>query len=428
MKMIIHNFSKLCKSQEYTKALKIINAGLESAMPQKHLEQVVNQKQILLGNRKIKLKNYESLYLIAFGKAADSMAKAVSRKIKIKKGIVVIPKGTVQIIKNKKIKVFKSGHPLPNQTSIRAAKSIKKFLEQRKKDELVIFLVSGGTSSLLAWPDGISLTDKVQVTKKMLNSGATIQEINCVRKHLSKIKGGRLVEELRCDAVSLIMSDVLGDDLSSIASGTTYFDNTKFEQALKIIKKYNLRNKIPKSAFRQLTLGKRGKINETPKKSKIPHHIVLTNRHCLEAMQKKSKQLGISSKIILISGDVSKAAAKLVSLIPKKKNSCIIFGGETTVKVSGKGKGGRNQELVLRIIEKIQKTKNDVIISSVGTDGIDGNTKSAGVITKNFPVSKNELMSYLKNNNSNSFFKKYGGLINTGFTHTNLMDIGLILN
>ena len=428
MKMIIHNFSQLNKGLAQSKALQVLNAGLESAMPQKKIEKIINKNEIKLGNRKIHLKNYESIYLIAFGKAADSMAKAVSRKLKIKKGIVVIPKGTTQIIKNKKIKVIKSGHPVPNQTSLCAAKSIKKFLEQRKKGELVIFLVSGGSSSLLAWPDGISLTEKVQVTKKILNSGATIQEINCVRKHLSKIKGGRLVEGIRCDAVSLIMSDVLGDDLSSIASGTTYFDNTKFVQALKIIKKYNLQNKIPKSVLRQLKLGQRGKINETPKKSKIPHHIVLTNRHCLEAMQKKSKQLGISPKIIIISGDVSKASTKLVSLIPKKKNSCLIFGGETTVKVTGKGKGGRNQELVLRILEKLQKTKKTVIISSVGTDGIDGNTKSAGVITKNFLVKENELKEHLKNNDSNSFFKKYGGLINTGYTHTNLMDIGLILN
>jgi hydroxypyruvate reductase len=426
--MIINNFSKLSKDQEYSKTLQILDAGLESALPQKHLEKIVDKKLIKLGSKKFNLKNYESIYLVAFGKAADSMAKAVIRKLKIKKGIVVIPQETKQIITNKKIKVFKSGHPLPNQISVRAAKSIKKFLEQRKKDELVIFLVSGGSSSLLTWPDGISLTDKVQVTKKLLNSGATIQEINCVRKHLSKIKGGRLVEGISCDAVSLIMSDVLGDDLSSIASGITYFDNTKFVQALKIIKKYNLQNKIPKSVLRQLKLGQRGKINETPKKSKIPHHIVLTNRHCLEAMQKKSKQLGISSKIIIISGDVSKASTKLVSLIPKKKNSCLIFGGETTVKVTGKGKGGRNQELVLRILEKLQKTKKTVIISSVGTDGIDGNTKSAGVITKNFLVKENELKEHLKNNDSNSFFKKYGGLINTGYTHTNLMDIGLILN
>jgi glycerate 2-kinase len=426
--MIIYNFSKIGKGKKYSQAFQILNAGLESAMPQKKLEKIVSKKQIRLGTRKINLRNYESIYLIAFGKAADSMAKAVNKILKIKKGIVVIPKGTQQIFSNKKIKVLKSGHPIPNSDSIQAARKIKKFLKDRKKGELVIFLVSGGSSSLLAWPDGISLSEKAQLTKTLLNSGATIQEINCVRKHLSKIKGGRLVEKISCDAVSLIISDVLKDDLSSIASGITYFDKTKFGQALKIIKKYNLQNKIPKSAYTHLKLGQKGVIKETPKKSKIPHYIILKNRNCLEAMQKKSKQLGISSRTIIISGDVSKAATKIASLIPLKKNSCLIFGGETTVKVIGKGRGGRNQELVLRLIKKLQQTKKDIIISSVGTDGIDGNTKFAGAITKNFVVTKNELNKYLKNNDSNSFFKKYGGLINTGYTHTNLMDIGLILN
>lgn len=428
MKMIVHNFSQLNKDQVQSKALQILNAGFESAIPQKKIEKIVNKKEIRIGNRKFKLKNYSSIYLVAFGKAADSMALAINNKLKIRKGIVVIPKGTRQIIKNKNIKVFKSDHPLPSKTSVRAAKSIKNFLKQRKNGELVIFLVSGGSSSLLAWPDGISLADKIKVTKVLLHSGATIHEINCIRKHLSKIKGGRLVEGITCDAVSLIVSDVLGDDISSIASGTTFFDNTKFNQALKIINKYNLHNKIPKSVLKQLKLGQLGKINETPKKSKIPHYIILANNHCLVAMQKKSKQLGISSKKIIISGDVSKAATKITSQIPKKKNSCLIFGGETTVKVQGKGKGGRNQELVLRILEKLQKTKKDVIISSVGTDGIDGNTKYAGVLIKNFPVKQKEIKSFLKNNNSNSFFKKYGGLIKTGYTHTNVMDIGLILN
>ncbi len=364
---------------------------------------------------------------MAFGKAANSMAKAVSSYVKIKKGIIVVPKGTKSIIKNKKFKTFKAGHPTPDKTSVHAAKSILKFLTQRNKGELVIFLVSGGTSALLALPDGITLNDKVKVTKQLLVSGATIQEMNCVRKHLSQIKGGRLVQGIHCEAVSLIMSDVLGDDLSSIASGTTYYDNTKFASALKIIKKYRLQNKISKSVLDRLRLGASGKIPETPKKSKIPHQIILTNNDCIKSMKNKSKQLGIYSKTLVISGDVAKSASKLVLNMPKKKNSCIIFGGETTVKVTGNGKGGRNQELVLRILEKIQKTKQDVIIGALGTDGIDGNTKYAGALTKNIIVKQKEIESYLNKHNSNSFFKKYGGLIKTGYTHTNLMDIGLIL-
>lgn len=425
--MIIQNYSDLAKDRGKINALKILTAGLESAMPQKQLQKIINSKQIRCGKKTINLTDYDSIYLVAFGKAADSMANAVSAIINIKKGIVVIPKGLIPEIKNHRFQIFQAGHPTPDKTSVRAALSILKFLQQRNKDELVIFLVSGGSSALLALPDGITLNDKIRVTQELLVSGATIQELNCVRKHLSKIKGGRLIEGMKCDAVSLVISDVMGDDLSSIASGTTYFDKTKFADALKILKKYRLENKIPKSVIQQLRLGASDKIPETPKKSKILHHIVLTNHDCLQAMQKKSKQLGVSFKTISISGDITKATSKLVSLIPKKKNSCIIFGGETTVKVKGDGKGGRNQELVLRILEKTQKTKQDITIASLGTDGIDGNTKYAGAITKNILINQKEIKSYLTTNDSNSFFKKYGGLIKTDHTHTNLMDIGLIL-
>ena len=285
--MIIQNYWDLAKDRANIKSLKILMAGLESAMPQKQLQKIINSKQIRCGKKTINLTNYDSIYLVAFGKAADSMTNAVDAIINIKKGIVVIPKDLMTEIKNHRFQIFKAGHPIPDKTSVHAARSIIKFLHQRNKNELVIFLVSGGSSALLALPDGITLNDKIRVTKELLVSGATIQEINCVRKHLSKIKGGRLIEEMKCDAVSLVMSDVMGDDLSSIASGTTYFDKTKFSDALKILKKYRLENKIPTSVMQRLRLGASDKIPETPKKSKIPHHIVLTNRDCIHAMQKK---------------------------------------------------------------------------------------------------------------------------------------------
>ncbi len=428
MKMLIQNYSSLSKDPSTTKALQILMAGLESAMPQKQIKKIITSKQIKFDKKTIQLKNYDSIYLVALGKAADSMAKTVSSIIKIKKGFIVIPKGVAPIIKNPKFQIFKAGHPLPDKNSVYAAKQILKFLSQRNKTDLVIFLVSGGTSSLLALPNGITLNEKIKVTKELLFSGATIQELNCVRKHLSQVKGGRLVEGMRCDAVSLVMSDVLGDDLSSIASGTTYCDSSTFERALKIIKKYRLQRKIPQSVLIHLRIGVNGKIPETPKKSNIPHHIFLTNRDCIFEMEKKSKQLGLSSKTVTISGDVTKATAKLSSLIPRKKNSCITFGGETTVKVKGNGKGGRNQELVLRLLEKTHKLKHEIVIASIGTDGIDGNTNYAGAIIKNSQKKQNEIVSYLSRNDSNSFFKKHGGLIKTGPTHTNLMDIGVILS
>ena len=425
--MLIQNYSTLAKDPSIVKVLRILDTGLQSAMPQEALKNFFKSRIININGKRIDLSKYDSIYVVSFGKAANSMTKTVNSVLKIKKGIIVVPKGTHSIIKNKKFQIFKSGHPLPNKTSVRASKSILNFLKQRNAQELVIFLVSGGSSALLALPDGISLDEKIKLTKQLLASGATIQEMNCVRKHLSQIKGGRLVKGIKCDAISLVRSDVLGNDLSSIASGITYFDKTKFSTALKIIKKYKLENKISKSVIQRINQGYEGKIPETPKKTKIPHKIILSNSNCIQTMENKSKQLGFTYKIISISGDVEKAANKIISNIKNKKNYCIIFGGETTVQVKGKGNGGRNQELVLRILLKTQKLKHEIIISSLGTDGIDGNTKYAGVITKNIKVNPQEIKSYLNANDSNSFFKKYGGLIKTGYTQTNLMDIGLVL-
>ena len=223
------------------------------------------------------------------------------------------------------------------------------------------------------------------------------------------------------------MSDVIDDDLSSIASGYTYCDDTTFSDALKIIKKYKLEKSISKKVIKRLKDGIAGKIQETPKHPKICNVIIAKNRDLLVAMSKKSRQFGLFTKTAIVSGNVKGVAKKLTTMIPKRSNSCIIFGGEPTVNVIGNGKGGRNQELVLRILQELQNTKKRFTFASVGTDGIDGNTKFAGAIIDN-TVKSEKIQNYLKNNDSNSFFKKYGGLVKTGYTHTNLMDVGLILN
>ena len=426
--MIIQNFTKLGDTKNKQRALDILETGLFAAMPEQKLTKILKKNQIKIGKKSIRLSGYENIYLVAFGKAADSMAKAANSLSKIKSGIIVMPKGSTPYIRNKKFQIFKSSHPIPNKTSVRAAKSVLQFLKKRKKNEFVIFLVSGGASALLALPNGITLKQKIKVTKLLLKSGATIQEINCIRKHLSKIKGGKLIEGMNCSGVSLVMSDVMGDDLSSIASGTTYYDKTTFRDAFNIIKKYNLAKKLPKSVIKILKSGSLGKIPETPKKQKIKNYIISSNSDCLEAMAKKSKKLGLSCKTKHISGNVKDASKKLVRLAPKKIKSCVIFGGETTVHVIGNGVGGRNQELVLRILQKLQKKNQTMVIASLGTDGIDGNSKYAGALSENISANPKEIKSILQNNNSESFFKKYGGLIKTGNTKTNLMDIGLLLN
>ena len=425
--MIIKNFKELSKNPKKKTALQILEAGLESAKPQNSLKKLVYRNRIELGKTKIKLNDFANVYLVAFGKAADSMVNYVDSITKIKSGIVVIPKGANPLVKSKKFKIFKSGHPLPDKASVKAASAALRFVQSKGKNDFIIFLVSGGSSALLSMPNRITLNEKISLTRQLLKSGATIQEINCIRKHLSQIKGGRLVEKMHCKSVALVMSDVLGDDLSSIASGMTYYDKTTFNDALKILKKYNLQTKIPKNIIKFLKQGSIGKIPETPKKSKIKHFIISNNSTCIKNMVKKSKELRISSKSITTLGDVMHVAKNLAKLAPKKKNSCLIFGGEPTVFVTGKGKGGRNQELILRLVEKLKNSKQGYVLASIGTDGIDGNTKYAGAIIENSKYNSTEIKLFLKRNDSNSFFQKHGGLIKTGYTHTNLLDIGLIM-
>jgi len=425
--MMIKNFNSLANTEVKKKALKILEAGLVAAQPKNFLKAFVNKNYILLGKNRVSLSNYRKIFVVAYGKAADSMAEYVSEKINISKGIVVIPKYTKSSLSSKKFKVFYSGHPLPDKESVRAGKTILEFVNNRSKGDFILFLVSGGGSSLLALPDKITLTEKKHVTKLLLKCGATIDEFNTVRKHLSRIKGGKLVQNMNCDGCALVMSDVVSHDLSVISSGCTYNDNTTFSDAMKIITKYSLEKKLPKKVITHLKRGLNTKAMR-PNRLTIKNKIIATNQDCLNAMVLKSRSLGLTTKVYSpVKHDVSISAKKIVRMISEKKNSCIIFGGEPTVQVKGNGKGGRNQELVLQILKLIHGSDHRVLVSSISTDGIDGNTTCAGALSGNNSSNLQKISSYLENNDSYSFFKKYGWLIKTGSTHTNLMDIGLII-
>jgi hydroxypyruvate reductase len=372
------------------------------------------------------LSDYDGIFVVAFGKAADSMANIVAHLTHITGGLVVIPKNTASLLKNNNFKILKAGHPLPDKSSVSAAKTIIKFLQARKNNDYVIFLISGGGSSLVALPDGITLSEKKKTTKLLLDCGADIHEINCIRKHISKIKGGWMSEYLKCDAISLVMSDVVGNDISSIASGPTYFDKTTFDDAKKILKKYNLEKSVPKNVLKRIVRGMKNKIPETPKHPKIKNYVIATNGNCLDEMKKTAKKFGLRTSVVSsIDDDVKLAARKLIA--KTKPNSCLVFGGETTVKVTGHGKGGRNQELVLYASIDSYKKNHKTIIASIGTDGKDGNTNACGAMLENSELKIGETQKFLKNNNSYSLLKKHNALVFTGQTHTNLMDIGVIL-
>ena len=425
--MIIQNFNELATSDKKKDCLEILEAGLEAANPENIIPKYVTPDEIKIGGKSIKIRKYSNIYSVAFGKAGDSMTRALNAIIPIKSGIVVIPKGSKSRIKGKKFQIFNSRHPKPDQTSVKAAKEVMKFLQNKKSGELVVFLVSGGGSSLLAMPNEITLDDKIYVTNLLLKSGATIQEFNCIRKHLSKIKGGKLIENMKCQGISLVMSDVEGDDLSSIASGTTYMDDTTFADALDIIEKYKLKRKMPLEVLQVLEKGLNKKSSEIPKKSKIENYIIANNGDCLEAMQKTAEKIGYKVTTMQIFGDIKDAVTKILENISEHKKICLIFGGETTVRILGKGMGGRNQELVLRILKNTQKLKK-IVIASMGTDGIDGNSVFAGAITENIRIDSSVMKEFLINSDSGRFFQKQKGNIVTDFTHTNLMDIGVILS
>lgn len=424
--MIIQNFKSLATTKSKKTALQILETGLRTSNPNNFLKIFVDKNEIRIGKKQLILSDYEKIFVVAYGKAADTMTKYVSDKIKISQGIVVIPKGFKSLIASKKFQTFFSGHPLPNRESVKAGKAIFQLVHNCSINDLVIFLISGGGSSLVAFPDGITLLEKKQTTQLLLQSGATIDEFNCIRKQLSRIKGGKLVQKIICNWCSLIMSDVVSNDPSVISSGCTYYDKTTYHDVIKIIRKYSLDKKLPKNVISHL---KDNSLKKTMSQGKLKfrNKIIATNQDCLNAMAIKSRSLGLKTKIYSpINDDVSISAKKLVEMIPTKKNSCVIFGGEPTVHVKGNGKGGRNQELVLQI-SKLIHNSNNILISSIATDGIDGNTKYSGAIIENNLIKPKIISHFLKTNNSNSFFKKYGGLIKTGHTHSNLMDIGLIL-
>ncbi|HET8719498.1 MAG TPA: DUF4147 domain-containing protein [Candidatus Nitrosotenuis sp.] len=401
-----------------------METGLNAAKPDQFLSKFFKKQKFFANNKWHLLSKFNNVYLIAVGKSSYSMTKFVNSKIRINFGLVVVPQNYHESFHKRNFRVIKAGHPIPNNSSVTAAKSILQVVKKSRKGDLIIFLVSGGASALVSLPYGISLKEKQRLTEILVKSGASIKEINAIRKHLSQVKGGLMLEELNCMAVSYVMSDVVGNDLSAIASGLTYCDNTTFSHCLQIVKQYELEKKIPKRALQHLKLGSEGKISETPKTSKIQNIVVATNDDCLKAMQKKSTHLGYRTSILSsVNGDVQNAAKKIMKTFSSKSKSCLIFGGETTVRVKGNGKGGRNQELVLCLLAALDE---NIVVTSLGTDGIDGNTKDAGAIFYDI-AKETEAKKYLKNNDSNSFFRRYGGLIKTGPTHTNLLDIGLIL-
>jgi len=362
------------------------------------------------------------VFVIGAGKASAAMAGALAKITPVAGGVVAIPRG-VKVPKTKAVQFVRGGHPLPNQGSVAAAKAILSVLKKVKPDDLVVCVISGGGSALLELPrNTLTLIQMQETTKALLKSGASIQEVNCVRKHLSRIKGGQLVALIPCKNVTLILSDVLGSPLDVIASGSTVPDTTTFKQAKQILVKRGLWNRKEVAAARKIIeRGLAGKEKETPKRLPKAKTIILAdNDSAVNAAASFLRKKGYAPKILRrIEGESRLVGKKLAALL--NKNTCFIAGGETTVTVRGNGRGGRNQELVLSALFTLKKR---AVIASLGTDGIDGFSRAAGAIASDKTTRKNAA-AYLKNNDSNSFFKRASGEIVTGPTGTNVCDVSV---
>ncbi len=438
------------------KARKIILDAIESAIKSVDPRELIRSKVALsngklIVNKKIfDLKTFERIFVIGGGKASGYMAKAMEEVLdeRINEGIVIVPHGTAGFSKTKIIKIHEASHPIPDENSVEGAKKIMELIENADESDLIICLISGGGSSLMTYPrDEISLEDKRKVTELLLKCGATINEINAVRKHLSKFKGGQLAKSTYpATLITLLLSDVVGDPLDVIASGPTVPDPTTFEDAINILKKYNIWNAVPDSVRILLSRGVRGLSQETPKSDdpylkRVYNFIIGNNRiACLSAVNiLKSAGLntllltsymeGEARNIGLFIGAIAREIAS--SNNPVSRPAGIVAGGESTVTVVGSGIGGRNQEIALASALIISGLKG-VALASVSTDGVDGPTDAAGAIVDGDTINRSKMMKlnceeYLRNNDSYSFFKKLGDLIYTGPTGTNVNDILILV-
>lgn len=433
-------------------AIKIFNAALRSADPYKAVALHADTISSFYKN-----KNCNRLLVVGFGKASVSMARALADSAGglISSGIAVTTYGQIKPdAAIDRIKIREARHPLPDANGVRAAAEIKELVRDLDDRTLVVCLISGGGSALLVSPcANITLEEKQTATNLLLRAGADIYELNTVRKHISDVKGGRLAGiAYPAHVISLILSDVIGDRLDVISSGPTSPDGTTYSDALRVIERYKLTEKMPSSVMKVLESGSQGLLAETPKErnsvfERVNNVIIGSNKGAVEAARAEATKLGFDAAVISteIRGrardEGRRLAREAIEVAKQRENSsgtgdkkrpvCLISGGETTVTVTGNGRGGRNTELALAYAMEIEG-ESGITFLSAGTDGADGPTDAAGAIADGQTVAKARATGadpgqYLQNNDSYNFFKAIDDLFITGLTGTNVMDIQITL-
>jgi glycerate 2-kinase len=427
-------------------ALAIFRAALRAADPVEAIRRHVRVEGDILvaGRTRYRLDRYRNVWVIGAGKASATMAAGVEKLLGKRVTGGLINTKYEHRAKLKRIELNECGHPVPDDAGVRGARRIAEIARDADARDLVVCLVSGGASALLPLPvDSVSLSDKQTTTRLLLECGANIHEINTVRKHISAIKGGQLAGiAYPATVLSLILSDVIGNDLDVIGSGITAPDRSTFADALTILDRFELRARVPASVRSYLEAGR----GETPKAdhpafTRTQNLIVGANDLALNAAAEEAKRLGYRTLVLssFIEGetrDVARMHAAIAKEIrhsgrPVRAPACVISGGETTVTIHGKGKGGRNQEFALAAALDLQGMPDTLALSG-GTDGTDGPTDAAGALADGGTVARANAAglnarALLADNDSYTFFDRLGDLIRTGPTGTNVMDVRLIL-
>ncbi len=431
-------------------AVSIFEVGIAAVAPDAAIRRFCRRcgDDLIIGNQTLDLNAYEHIFVVGAGKATAPMAASLETILgaRLTAGAITVKYGHTARLAT--VQTIEAGHPVPDRNGELGSAKILEIVDAADERDLCICLLSGGGSALLpmAVPD-VSLADKQQTTRILLACGATIHEINALRKHLSQIKGGRLAAAAApATVVSFILSDVVGDDLDVIASGPTVSDSSTFADCMAIIDKYDIGDQLPPAVVNHIRKGAAGQIQETPKPDdsifkKATNIVIGSNINALLVAEIKARQrhyhtLVLSSMIEGDTGQVARMHAAIARQIiktghPVPPPACILSGGETTVTIKGDGLGGRNQEFVLRAAEDIAG-RRPVVMLSGGTDGNDGPTDAAGAIADNRTCDRAakrglDIKRFIAQNDSYHFFEKLGDLLITGPTNTNVMDLRVML-
>jgi hydroxypyruvate reductase len=428
-------------------ALKASAAG--TAM-ERHVKFSPRGHILRVGSLSLKLNEFERIFVVGAGKAGAAMAAALEQILgpeNVSGGLINVKHGHTRPAP-KKIRLRECGHPLPDQCGLDSAREMEALLRELNAGDLLFVLISGGASALLPAPAlPLTLADKQQTTDLLLRAGADIVELNAVRKHLSALKGGQLAAlAYPATTVSLLLSDVIGDPLDVIGSGPTAPDSSTFEDALRVLSKYQVSKQVPAAVLARLKQGAKGRLPETPKPgdamfSNVTNFVIGSNRLALDAAAEMARSLGyrpliLSSTMQGETREVARVHAEILREVvssgrPINRPACVLSGGETTVTVRGKGKGGRNQEFTLAAALSLSGAPN-VAVLSAGTDGTDGPTDAAGAIADGETVARAVKLgmspaTHLANNDAYPFFEALGDLVKTGSTGTNVMDLHILL-